>query len=355
VSRRRGLISAAVLTGTDWQSLRNALVGGNYWPGIDLMSSGASTVGVSPDFGTIKRVMTSTSQSIADDDGVFTNGLLPGHSYTGIQVDVALTQTVSSLTVGLNNSQLRGDATAPTSTKGYIRAATTNGCRYELRDCTVGPARTPNAFWVGIQGGYRVKEWRCDYFGTVDHRESFPPIATGGIAIESETYQGYFHDYTWWNSSFPGTSSDGSHNDGDQIQGGDGRKIWYCNFENYNDPAYPNTFYGDGLANPCILIVPDVGNITGLDIQFNRFEAGGVASVHINHDRGGTPRVIQRALGNIGTIKNNLFIVDTSRTGFELDRPTDVPITGTDFGSVALGTHNYRSDNGAEITYSVAT
>lgn len=295
---------------------RDGLVLGAYQPD-------ATTTGVFP--GVPRITVTSTA-------GMPGGALTPGTTYQNLNIQFMMTPPTGTAPIVFRNCNFQGPAVWPTGSVALARCFTTGHCPVEFYDCTFR-AQTPNPSVNGLMG-HDYKAVRCDVSGVVDAVSVFNTADPAGPVGVSVT-QSSLHDLLWYPNP-QDSHPDGSHNDGVQMQGGAGFVFQGNNVQAFTDPSFFNSFYSDNKGNTCMLVKPDVGQITGLDVRFNWFAGGRSAGIIINHD---SPTTI---LGNIGVINSNWFVRDTSASGLEILRPTSVPIT-CDFGTGA--TQNFFTDD----------
>jgi hypothetical protein len=272
-------------------SSRDQLVYGAYKPD-------ASTTGVLP--GSVLTTYTAASQLPG-------GGVVGGQTYTNSRFQFVVTPPSGTSTITFRNCRFEGPATNPGSFVGLAKLFNASHCPCVFIDCTFLPQR-PSRFFNGLHG-HDFKAFRCDISLVVDALSVFnnnPGFQTAALGVE--VWGSYLHDHAWWAFNTGDTdasggrenSADGSHNDGCQLQGGAGFTFVGNNMQAFNHPDYFNTFYGTPQANSAFTIKPDVGVITGVDIEKNWID-GGAASINITHDEPA------RLLGNIGAIKANLF------------------------------------------------
>jgi hypothetical protein len=189
----------------------------------------------------------------------------------------------------------------------------------------------------------------------VDGIESFPPLATPDASltrpdgVPAGCYQSLFYDHTWWPPGVPGTSSDGSHNDCLQMQGGKNYEFRGNACRGYMHSDYFDTTRGTNRTHSVMQMTPDVGasdglgnHITGFQFTDNWVEGGGSASLIFSHEPAPTQRWLSRVSAgetSVGDILRNKFVADTSWTGLEILSPSTTPIvinkgTGADINVI---------------------
>lgn len=238
---------------------------------------------------------------------------------------------VTSAPAIFRNCEFRGTVGAPSANGALIRAWGNDHFPAEIWDSTLRP-QTPHWMRNGILG-HDVKLYRTEIDHCVDNLSTYNTTA-GHTTDPSgvELYGVWMHDL-WYELSPPVTgTNDGAHSDGIQIQGLAGLKMRGCVIDAFVAAECRPNFYGDSTSNSGIIIKPDVGDITGLDIQYNRFN-GGRFTINVAND---PP---SRILTNIGTIANNVFGGDwgnqAAGTG-ALSMPAGV--TGTFTGNTLAAT-----------------
>lgn len=261
-------------------SARDLLVLGAYKPS-------AATTGVLPG---IPRTTVTSAAALPG------GGLIPGTVYQNYNFQFVVDPPTGTSPIIFRNCLFQGSAAAPTSDVGLAKLYDAGHAPCEFWDCTFA-AMTPSRWWNGIHGA-NFKAYRCDISQCIDPFNIFrSDDPTGPLNVE--IYQSYVHDMHWFANPPETRAVDGSHPDGVQLQSGSGFTLWGNNIQAYNHPDFFNTYYGTAHANAVMLIKPDVGVITTVDIQFNWFD-GGAAGLNITHDN-------PRFLADIGIIKNNLF------------------------------------------------
>jgi hypothetical protein len=304
---------------------RNSLVAGAYKPG-------PSTTGVLP--GSVLATATSTSQLPG-------GGLFGGTTYQNLRIQFIVTPPTGTSPIVFRNCRFEGPAVFTGGAVGLVKLYNAGHCPVEFYDCTFLP-QDPHPNLNGLHG-HTFKAYRCDISLAQDSFSVFNTAdPTGPLLVE--VWQCYVHDFAWFSQAEAAalgvsTPSDGTHNDGVQLQGGSGFVFKGNNIQGFDDVDHFNTYYGTNHINAVQMIKPDVGVITGMDVQLNWFD-GGAASINVAHDD-------PRHLGNIGIFKHNLF-GRNQRLGdtWAFVRPSDVTF---DAGSGA--TANLFDDTLAEITY----
>lgn len=276
---------ATVLT---WQQLRDALVPGTYDPGIDLMASGASTVGVSPDFDAIKRVITSVGQSVQADDGSTAAGFVVGKTYTGLQVDFTWTPPTSNGRIKFKNSMFRGPASFSGGNVGVIKLYNAGHAYVDLEDVTIRP-QNPHPNQNGLHGD-RFTALRVDISRVADAIATFTRTGAATGPTEAWFRQGYVHDAAWFSQSAAAalgvtiSTADGLHNDIFQPAGGSGTIVEYSTLVGYTDPSYKNIhFDSSGRINAVALVKNDDAQLQGNFLRYC-LVSGGRATFNFNHN-----------------------------------------------------------------------
>lgn len=218
---------------------------------------------------------------------------------------------------------------------GLIHAGNSNVRNLLVRRTTLRPA-SGSTVSIGIVGHDFTIE-RCDISGTVDgirvHNTS-APVGQSGVRIIGN----YIHDLCY-TTPYSGHSDNETHNDGIQIEGGNGVEVIGNRIAAYGDPVYGNI--ADNPRGPqvlsCIIVTPNVGDVHGLRIVGNWFEG---AYVPINLSE-----------------KNRGPLLDLFVQGNRWDgnkRLTwDVLMHGTtkDANNMTLWTDNIRTDTGNPVVF----
>jgi hypothetical protein len=270
---------------------RDLLTYGEYKPG-------ASTTGVLP--GSTLTTYTAASQLPG-------GGLQGGATYTNCRFEFFVTPPTGTSTITFRNCYFAGQNASPGDFVGLLKLYNTSHCPVVAIDCTLKPQR-PSRFWNGFHG-HSFKAYRCDISLVVDAFSVFNNTAglrEGPLGVE--VYGCWIHDFAWWAQGTGDTNAsgarensfDGSHSDGVQLQGGSGFKFIGNNVEGFLHPDYFNTYYNANQINALMMIKPDVGVITDVEIRKNYFD-GGASGVNITHDEP------DRYEGYIGVFRENLF------------------------------------------------
>lgn len=298
---------------------RDALVAGTYDPG-------PTTTGVLP--GVTRTTVTASSQLPG-------GGLQPGTTYSNWTFEFIVTPPTGTSSIIFRNCMFRGPTTAQTAVMSLVKAWDPGRCPTQYWDCTFA-AQTPGP-WINGIDGHHFQLYRCDISRVIDGIEVFntnDPDGPLGVVVQ----QSWVHDLLWYAPGNPGTATDGSHNDCMQVEGGSGGIVLGNNFENYNDPAYFNSYYSISQGNAAMQIKPDVGLLTGWQIEQNRFSGGRISTVNLAHD----PPA--RYIANFGTLKRNVFVRDSASEGREIIAPTTSPPT-IDYGTgTTVATTNVYHD-----------
>lgn len=206
---------------------------------------------------------TSTSASFRRVDAMFQTMTKPSASNTGVPSGTTLTAQSGNITVTVagtivQNLDLQG--------KVIIKAAnvTVRRCRIKgiaggdqgadglvdcrdaaaigtlVEDCELAPT-TPSYMWNSVMG-HDVTVRRCNMYGTTDSVGIYNTNAPGQ-PITSVVEDSYMHDYVWWaNDPY---QTDGTHNDGLEIQGGTDLVMRRNNIDWQMDATK-----GDGASRP---------------------------------------------------------------------------------------------------------
>lgn len=280
--------------------------------------------------------------------------ITPGATYVGYDFRFVFVVPTGTAEIVIRESKFSGHSTALTSTTGLVRAYNPGHCPLTVYDTDFEPTR-PDPYWVGVQGTQYVRILRSRFRMLVDGIESFPPLATPDAsntrpdAVPAGCYQSLFYDFTWWPPGTPGTSSDGSHNDSLQMQGGKNYEFRGNACFGYMHTDYFDTTRNTNRTHSVLQMTPDVGaadglgnHITGFQFTDNWCEGGGSASLIFSHEPAPTSRWLSRVSAgetSVGDILRNKFVADTSWTGLEILSPSNTPIvinkgTGADINVI---------------------
>ncbi len=173
---------------------------------------------------------------------------------------------VQAKNVVIRNSYLHGGATIPKSNTGVIDANSANVYNLLIENNTIYPDH-PSYYRDGIVGheftavGNHITRSN-DGIGIFNR-------PGGALAANVKVEENYIHDLTHWNSD--PAHSDGTHNDGIQIQGGQNILIRGNN-------VVGSVVAGDGLGafglhgGSALLAKPDVSEFANLVIENNWFD-----------------------------------------------------------------------------------
>lgn len=226
---------------------RDALVYGSYRPSAD-------TVGT---YGTLTDYNApSTNAAEVPDGGLIENKVIYG--------DI---KWRGSKTLTLRNCRLVGGTDVPTGASGVVDCNAAHTAPIILIDCTIAPREPRNR--DGIVGS-RWEAYRCDISRSVDGMGIF---TTSGTAADVVAMGNWTHDLTYIFPDYKnGTSgaawhTDGSHNDGAQLQGGRNVRLKGNYFDvQTSAPASTNT--GANPSKPWLSTL-NGNNGAGLTIQDN--------------------------------------------------------------------------------------
>lgn len=227
---------------------REALVYGEYMPT-------AADVGT---YGTLTAYNAESTNTAA----------LPGGGLIENKIIYGDIKWQGSSTLTLRNCLLVGGTNVPTGASGVVDCNASHSAPIILVDCTVRPREPRNRDCIV---GHRWQAYRCDMSAGVDGMGIF--TTTAGAQAEVTAEGNWVHDLTY---IFPdyrnGTSgatwhSDGSHNDGVQLQGGSNVRLWGNFFDVLNSPpAATNT--GPNPSKPWLSTLQQ-NNGAGVTIQDN--------------------------------------------------------------------------------------
>lgn len=324
---------------------------GGVW--VDLATG--VTTGTPPTSSTTVTTIVTAQPAVTGRDTLVLGAYRPDASTTGVPAGTTLTVTSS-------HSPVSGTATVPTvytaldirnsidmfgkgnityrncvfrgkpgplsgGAQGLVSLIRPNLGNISFIDCTFIP-QTPDYRWVGVHGCYGATILRCDFSILVDAMQVF---TTGAGTLDDPCNaiirQNYIHDHAFFQPGAGGgeTSTNGSHSDGIQWEGGPGLIVQGNYFTGKLAPAYVPGLAppsGNVNSNSCMMIKPDVGAIGGGNISQNWFGGGGVPINIADDPTGG------RYINDLGSLVTNRFYRDNTFY------PTMILI-----GSVAGGTH----------------
>lgn len=261
--------------------------------------------------------------------------LVPGVTYQNLDVTAPyLTVPVGTAPIIFRNVMFRGPLVPSTTSTALVRAWTAGHAPLEFWDCTVDP-QTPDSRVNGIMG-HTYKAHRMDISNVVDGFSGFNTAVPNGPA-GVEIYGSWTHDHAFWPNPPDTSHSDGSHCDGAQLQGGSGYRLRGNNFEGFIGPGYALR-NGTRHISQCLMIKPDVGLITGLDISGNWF-SGGERGINFANDT-------TRMLGDVGAVNGNRFGRDQKLQGSSGDTTYTVTMPAN---VVCATVGNVYADNGRPI------
>lgn len=175
-------------------------------------------------------------------------------------------------TFTLRNCELVGPTAAPAGGDGIIAATGANHLVLILEDCTLHP-QAVNYYRNGAMGHHVVMRG-CDVYGGVDGFDVFntnDPAGPTGVVLEGNR----FRDVAYFAANAAGAPGSQTHSDPLQIMGGSGTRVVGNSFQGFLADGALNT-HGTNVANACIMIKDDVGQITDLVIRNNWFDGGRV-------------------------------------------------------------------------------
>lgn len=228
----------------------------------------------------------------------------PGGVYENLTVENLInlpTVAAGAPKILLKNVKVIGPDTQATSSTALVRCLSANHAPLEIWDSTL-ECQNPSQSINGIMG-HTFKLYRTDISKVVDPVSVFnnnTGFKDGPNLVEM--YGCNLHDLAYYYPEVGG-HSDGSHCDGVQCQGGTGFKMWGTRIYGHIGPQFGNagkTFYDTTQCMQAMMIKPDVGAISGLDIQYNLILGGGIG-INISHD------APDRLITNAGNVSNNRF------------------------------------------------
>jgi len=165
---------------------------------------------------------------------------------------------------------------------------------------------TGPSIWVNGVGTKNFTVDRSRVFHVVDGFDSL-----GGMVVKGSLIEKLFR------LKDPADAWGVTHNDGFQLVGGYAHRIFGCAIHAYNS-SWSNVNSRNNVATTAIMLTPNAGPITGIDITHNWIYGGDYPINGLN---------LKRAKGNQGRISFNRFgglvgqeghSIDFSRTGSEL-------------------------------------
>jgi hypothetical protein len=271
--------TTATIAGTELER-RNALGAyGTYRPA-------PADVGLLPD---VARSTVSSLATVAG--GLYENKVIAGRWSTASNSG----QTNAPIT--FRNVDFTGATAAPAADDGCVAAWGANHIPIVIEDSRITPAVLH--YFRNAISGHHVTLRRCEIARGVDGMKVFntnDPTGPTGVAV----YGSWFHDSAWFDQNPAGDAGSATHNDtGLQILGGSGTTFVGNVVDGYLANGALNT-HGTNHSNSCLMIKPDVGNISDVLIDRNWLDGG---AVQINLAQDGTGRV----LGTNIVISNNVF------------------------------------------------
>lgn len=266
------------------------------------------------DYGVYSGVARTTQAGVT----ITAGGLVESRTVTG-RINLPAQGGQANAPMVLRNCELVGPTAAPAGGDGIIAGTGANHIPLVLEDCTIHP-QVAHYFRNGAMGHHIVMRG-CDVYGGVDGMDVFnssDPTGPTGVVIEGCR----FHDSSYFASNAAGDPDSQTHNDtGLQIMGGSDTRIVGNVIDGFLAGGALNT-HGTNVSNACIMIKPDVGTITNLEIRGNWFDGG---RVPINLAQDGV-----RVLGSGIVISDNVF-------GPNSDSATMISIPASAPGVVCTG------------------
>lgn len=227
---------------------RDALVYGSYQPTVD----NTGTYGTLEDYNASSTNLASMPAS---------GGVIEGKRIYG---DIKWTGS-SPLT--LKNCLLVGGTNVPTGASAVVDCNGSHTAPITLIDCTIKPREPRNRDCIV---GYGWRAYRCNMSGSVDGMGIF---TTSGTSADVTAMGNWVHDLTYIYPDYKnGTSgatwhTDGSHNDGAQLQGGS-NVLLKGNFFDINNSAPASTNTGTNPSKPWLSTLQG-DNGSGVIVQDN--------------------------------------------------------------------------------------
>lgn len=170
-------------------------------------------------------------------------------------------------TLTLRNCRLVGGTSIPTGASGVVDCNATHSAPIILIDCTIKPREPRNRDCIV---GHKWEAYRCDMSGSVDGMGIF---TTSGTKADVTAMGNWVHDLTYiypdYKNGVSGATwhTDGTHNDGAQLQGGSNVRLWGNFFDlQESPPATTNT--GPNPTKPWLSTLRGT-NGSGLIVQNN--------------------------------------------------------------------------------------
>lgn len=181
--------------------------------------------------------------------------------------------TASGATVLIENCDIRGQASGETNNTALVQP--NNGAMTTVRFCKIRP-QTPN-LWVDAILARNYDAYRNDISGTVDGLGMYS--AASGGPINASARCNYIHDLAHFqpdpNHPASGTTVSMTHNDGIQIQFGDGGVIVGNNIQAFYDQTVGTQPTPDPIIQlSAIMFNANNGPTTNLLIDSNWFNGG---------------------------------------------------------------------------------
>jgi hypothetical protein len=196
------------------------------------------------------------------------------------------------------NVDFRGATAAPAADDGCVAAWGANHIPIVLEDCRISP-QVMHYFRNGLSG-HHVTMRRCEVLRGVDGVKIFNTNDPAGD-MATAILGSWFHDSAYFAANPAGDAGSQTHNDtGMQILGGSNIQIIGNVVDGFLADGALNT-HGTNQSNSCLMIKPDVGNISNVIIR-NNWLNGGRVPINLAQDAG-----TGRTLGTGIVINDNVF------------------------------------------------
>lgn len=318
--------------------------------------SGGGTTGTDRNslvLGTYKPDDTTTGIIAGTSLTVVNSAFTPAANTTYQNMDFRAYMSISAANVTFKNCFFRGgDPSSLTGDKALAQCTSGSCLNAVFEDCTFA-ATTPSAWVNGIMG-HDFTARRCNFYQVTDciqiynTNNSYGSTATAddvNVVVEGS----YLHDMVYWYPDLNSSHTDGTHNDGIQLQAGGNIKVFGNNIQGFRNQNFGTPTGGPYAGNQtvsCMLIKPDVDYIDTLNIT-NNYIDGGAFSININNRASGPTR----NLGNIGIIKNNKFGHNQRQQGSSYDATYTISMPSNVVCDTGDGTsqQNVYEDDGNPI------
>lgn len=194
---------------------------------------------------------------------------------------------------------------SPTGLTKDTRALTNVGAgKIVARFCDIHA--TGPSLWVNGGG---VKNFTVDRSHVYDVVDGFDSL--GGMVVKGSLIERLLR------LKDPADAYGVTHNDGFQLVGGHGHRIFGCTIRAYNSP-WSTVGSKNNVSTTAIMLTPNAGSITGIDITYNWIYGGDypINGLHLNRAKGNQGQISYNRFG--GLVGHDGHTIDFSKLGSEL-------------------------------------